>query len=130
MQWVYHPGHKGFFTHALAALGRGETIRLVTDQTGSPTPADLLASALMTCAARPVAGLFHLATSGEVSAWGWIERAAAISSTPFQADAIKREDLDGAYRPARSCLDSTRFAHTWGVRLPPWDTALAQAFTA
>jgi len=124
LQWVYRVGHPGFLTSAVDALARGGVVRLVTDQVGCPTPADLVAPALLTCARAPVPGLFHLATGGGVSAWGWVERAAALVGVPLRAEPVTRAGLGGAHRPARSCLDSSRFAATWGVRLPAWDVAL------
>jgi len=130
VQWVYHPGHSGFFSRVLQALQRGETVRLVTDQVGVPTPAELLAPALLVAAAGDATGLFHLACQGSTTPWGWIEAAAAHVSIPFRAAPISRAELGGAPRPARSVLDSDSFADAFGVRLPGWEVALGELLAA
>jgi len=130
LQWVYDPVRSGFFARALAALGRGESLRLVVDQVGSPTPAAWLAPHLLRCAHGGPTGLFHLACAGEVSAWGWIAAGAAASGLELRAEAVRRADLGGAFRPARSCLDSTRFARAWEVELTDWRVALQELMEA
>ena len=124
LQWVYDPVRRGFFARALAALKRGETLRLVVDQVGSPTPAAWLAPHLLRCVHGGPAGLFHLACAGETSAFGWIAAGAEASGVVLRAEAVHRVHLGGAFRPARSCLDSTRFARAWGVDLVGWRAAL------
>ena len=124
LQWVYQPGEKGFFNHALRQMRSGSVIRLVTDQVGCPTPASLLAPILVEMARGGPAGLFHLATQGEATAWEWIEAGAEALNVPFRADSALREDFTGAHRPARSCLDSGKVAANWRIELPNWRAAL------
>lgn len=129
VQWVYHPHHPGFFSRCLQALSRGEELSLVTDQIGCPTPADLLAPALLAAARAGPTGRFDLACTGEATPWRWIEAAAAQLGLPFRARAISRADLGGAPRPARSVLDSTAFTAAWGWALPPWEDGLRSALS-
>lgn len=124
LQWVYHPGATGFFNFALRQMAAGKPVRLVTDQVGCPTPAALLAPALIQMAADGPTGLFHLATQGEATAWEWIEAGATEMGVPFVAEPAVRADFEGAHRPARSCLDSSKAEAAWGIRLPNWRTAL------
>ena len=126
VQWVYDPRHPGFYARMVELLRRGETPRLVTDQIGSPTPARLLAPALLAAAAGGPVGLYHLACGGETTPWGWIAAAADALGLPLNATPTTRAALGGAWRPARSCLDSGRYARDFGVRLPDWDEALRQ----
>lgn len=130
VQWVYHPGHPGFFTRCMRALFEGQTLSLVTDQVGCPTPAHLLAPALVVAARGGPRGLFHLATSGEATPWTWIAAGAAHLGLTLVANPVERAALGGAWRPARSCLHSGRFAAAFGVTLPPWQAALATALDA
>lgn len=127
VQWVYDPLHPGFFSRTLAALAEGRRPRLVTDQVGSPTPARLLAPALLRAAEDGPTGLFHLATTGEATPWTWIEAASARLGLPFRAEPVTRADLGGAWRPARSLLDSSRFEAAFGVGLPGWEEGLERA---
>ena len=124
LQWVYQPGSRGFFNRAMAAMSKGESVRLVTDQIGCPTPASLLAPALLRIANGGPVGLFHLATQGEASAWEWMQAGASALGIPFVAEPALRGDFPGAYRPARSVLDSNKAEGAWGIRLPNWRDAL------
>jgi dTDP-4-dehydrorhamnose reductase len=58
-----------------------------------------------------------------------VQAAADLAGLPFQAEATTRAALGGAFRPARSCLDSDRFAQAFGLRLPDWRLALAEALS-
>ena len=124
LQWVYQPGTRGFFNRAMTAMSRGESIRLVTDQVGCPTPASLLAPELLRIAHGGPVGLFHLATQGEATAFEWMQAGAIALGIPFVAEPALRCDFSGAYRPARSVLDSTKIEGAWGIRLPNWREAL------
>ena len=127
LQWVYQPRQPGFFTRAIEAMAAGRSIDLVIDQVGSPTPTDVIAPALLKAARGQESGLFHLACGGEVSAHGWIARGAAAAGVPLLAREITRADFPGAHRPARSCLDSSRFERAFHVRIPHWEAALDAA---
>ncbi len=125
VQWVYAPGRRGFFTTALRRLAAGQPVGLVVDQVGIPTAADWLGSALLAAVTGGPPGLFHLAPRGEATAADWILAAAdhLDLSTATAHDAV-RSDFPGAPRPARSCLDGSRYAAAFGVVLPPWQTLL------
>lgn len=127
VQWVYHPGHPNFFSNVLQAMARGEPVRLVVDQLGAPTPAALLAPALLQAARGGPVGAFHLACQGETSAFGWLTTAARFLGLDPTVVPIRRSELGDAVRPARSVLDSGAFAKAFGIALPAWDDALRDA---
>lgn len=129
VQWVYAPSGGSFLARSLEALREGRRLRLVTDQVGSPTPVRLLAPALLRCAQSGPGGLFHLACGGEATPYQWVQAAAAELGLPFVAEATTRAALGGTFRPARSCLDSGRFAQAFGLRLPDWRLALSEALS-
>ena len=125
IQWAYALTGQSFLARALVRLRAGEPLSLVTDQLGCPTPANWLVSPLMDCAAGGPTGLFHLATGGEASAHQWVMTAAEALGVPTgSVTRCTRSDLGGAYRPARSCLDSTRFLTHWPRPHLGWDQAL------
>jgi len=124
LQWVYQPGERGFFNRAIAMMRNGEAVRLVTDQVGCPTPAEMVASSLVTMATAGPTGLFHLATQGEATAHEWIAAGAEAMGVEFTGVPAQRADFDGAYRPSRSVLDSSKVAAAWGIKLPDWKDAL------
>lgn len=127
LQWVYQPRQPGFFTRAIEAMASGNPVKLVTDQIGCPTPAEVLAPALLKAARGEATGLFHLACRGETTAFEWIARGARQAGVTLDAEPITRAQLPGAHRPARSCLDPSRFERCFDVRMPHWEAALDTA---
>ena len=131
IQWVYAPGRRGFFTTALQRLAAGLPVGLVVDQVGIPTAADWLGGALLPSLSSGPTGLFHLAPQGEATAAAWIRAAADhLGLSTASARSAFRGDFPGAYRPARSCLDGTRYAAAFGVALPPWEQLLHASLDA
>lgn len=128
VQWVYGASGRGFFSTALSRLRDGQPVRLVSDQVGTPTEVGWLAARLRDAAAGGPTGLFHLAPDGETSACDWILSAARATGIPTaSASLMRRADLPGAFRPARSCLDSSRFQRAWPAPWPQWDEAMRAA---
>lgn len=125
VQWVYAPGRRGFFASALQRLAVGECLPLVSDQVGCPTPAPLVAHWLraLACPDLPT-GLVHLATAGEATPAQWLGAAATTLGLPFRMRPIRRVDLGGAVRPARSCLSHRRAHQRFGMWVPSWGEAL------
>jgi dTDP-4-dehydrorhamnose reductase len=138
--WVYAAKGTNFLrTIARLAAERPE-LRIVADQIGAPTSAQVIAD----CIARMIAtsdlvgrfaaanGLVHLATAGETS---WHGFASAIvdglkaRGAPLKAQAIvpiRTEDYPTkAKRPGNSRLDLTRAQRVFGVTTPHWQQALA-----
>ena len=128
VQWVYGLGGTSFFARALDMLREGQTVRLVTDQVGTPTEVGWLAGRVHEAALGGPTGLFHLAPEGEASALEWICAGAEALDIPTGGVVpVRRADLPGAFRPARSCLDSRRFQAAWPSAWPDWSACLRDA---
>jgi dTDP-4-dehydrorhamnose reductase len=138
--WVYAAKGTNFLrTIARLAAERPE-LRIVSDQIGAPTSAQVIADSIARMIATPelvgrfgaANGLVHLATSGETS---WHGFASAIvdgqkaCGAPLKAQAImpiRTEDYPTkAKRPGNSRLDLTRAQRMFGVTTPHWEQALA-----
>jgi dTDP-4-dehydrorhamnose reductase len=138
--WVYAARGTNFLrTIARLAAERPE-LRIVADQIGAPTSAQVIADGIATMIATPdlvrhfaaANGLVHLAAGGETS---WHGFASAIvdglkaRGLPLKAQAIvpiRTEDYPTkAKRPANSRLDMTRAQHVFGLTPPHWQQALA-----
>lgn len=138
--WIYAL-RGGNFLLTIARLARQrEELRVVDDQTGSPTWARLVAEAVAQILAatggpggwQPLAergGLYHLTASGRCS---WFDFAAAIVAR-LDADAgpVARVVPIGsdqyptaARRPSFSVLDCGLLADRFGLRLPAWNDGL------
>lgn len=130
--WVYGLHGANFPRSVLQMAARQPQMRIVDDQIGAPTSADLIADvtaqALRQARLQPaVSGLYHLAAAGAVSRHayaqylveqarrlGWslgVQTLHAISSADYPQPAL---------RPLNSRLDCARLQAVFGLRLPDW----------
>ncbi len=125
--WLFGLGGRNFVETMLRlARESGEqppTVRVVTDQVGSPTWTGHLAPALLGLAERGVAGVVHLAGAGAVSWHGFaveIFRQAEVDCRVLEATTA--EVARPAPRPAWSALASERDDV---LPMPDWRDGLA-----
>jgi len=127
--------HSGNFLTTMLRLARErDEIRVVDDQTGTPTSARTVASttARLLAGPAPIDGIWHLAAQGGVT---WHAFAVAIFEQAFARGLISRiprtvaiasaEFAARARRPAYSALDSRRLRNVYDVALPDWRDDLA-----
>ena len=132
--WVYAARGANFAKTMLHLAAERDSLRVIDDQIGAPTGADLLADVtahvLRAVENRPQrAGLYHLAAAGETSWHGYarfvIEEARRVGY-PLRVTAERIEAVPGsayptpARRPANSRLDTGKLRRTFGVHLPDW----------
>lgn len=132
--WVYGARGGNFAKTMLRLAQEREEIKVVADQIGAPTGAELLAdvSAHMirhTLVNPALAGLYNLVAAGETSWHGYaqhvIERARAaglpIRVTPGAVRAIPTSDYPTpAVRPLNSRLSTDKVRQSFGLTLPHW----------
>ena len=124
-QWLYGPGTRNFVYAIASRATRGEPLRVVADQLGSPTHTYDVAAAVLALVAREAHGLVHVTNAGAAT---WFELAAAIlavggwrtSLTPTATDL----SLYPAPRPAFSVLSTDKLTRVAGVVMRPWRDAL------
>lgn len=141
--WVYSVGSGGFVSKILSWARQQETMRIVTDQVGSPTWARMLAEASAAMIARSLldgsgyfserSGVFHLGGLGSVSRYDFTREVLRLDPNP-EGQVVRRivpaltyEFPTPAHRPLVTSLDCSRFEETFGVSLPPWEHALRLA---
>jgi dTDP-4-dehydrorhamnose reductase len=143
--WVYSTRRDSFVTKVLQWSRQQPSLRMVTDQVGSPTWARFLAEAtaqvLLMTRVNGVdwlterSGLYHLAGDGGASRLDWAQ--AILEMDPDPAQRLAKEILPAltaefptpAQRPLYTVLDCTHFQSTFGLRFPPWREALRLAMT-
>jgi len=138
--WVYGTRGRNFLLTMLKFAREGRALRVVDDQIGAPTwcreiadgTAALLAKSDL--AATGVDGLYHLC-AGESTSWHGFAQAIFDSpelprlgiARPVFEPIPTRDYPTPARRPKNSRLDCGRLERTAGLRLAPWDQALARA---
>lgn len=135
--WVVG-AHGGNFLKTMLKLAQErDALRVVADQVGAPTSAELIAETtaqiLSQMAGQPADdprwGLYHL-TAGGATNWhayaSYVIARARAAGWPIKvADeaiaAIRTEDYPvAATRPMNSCLDTSKIRQAFGVSLPDW----------
>jgi dTDP-4-dehydrorhamnose reductase len=141
--WVYSLRGDGFVTKILIWARKQETLRVVSDQTGSPTWARMLAQVSTSMVVRGMPaiqeyfsehkGTYHLGGAGEVSRFDFSR--AILQYDPQAAEQIVRSVLPArttdfptpAKRPLFTALDCSLFERTFGLRMPAWEETLKLA---
>ncbi len=132
--WIYAAHGQNFIKTMLRLAQEREQLKVVDDQIGAPTGAELVADvtaqALQTVGQKPEAGgLYHLSAAGETSWYDYTrfildyarqsgmkvrvapEAILPVPSTEFPAP---------AQRPHNSRLDCTKLQQAFGLTLPEW----------
>ena len=136
--WVYSPFGKNFVKTILTHAGRGTDLKVVNDQTGSPTYAPHLVDAIMGVARKITAakgegiswGVYHAGGAGYAS-WYEVAREILDQSKSHGGPSTSLSAIgSGGYptrakRPANSRLDCTKLAGTFGVTQPDWHEGVA-----
>ena len=138
--WLYSLWKDSFVIKVLKWSRQKETIRIVADQIGNPTPAYFLAQSinLVSFKARSDlfgyfmehSGIYHAACSTYASRYEWAK--AIVQLDPFPEQQVLKslqpaksdEFLTPAKRPLFSALDCTKLHQTFGVKLPGWQEGL------
>jgi dTDP-4-dehydrorhamnose reductase len=128
--WVY-TGVNGDFVGVMRRLAAGAgPVRVVTDQTGSPTYAADLAAALLDLVASDVEDpILHAAGGGVVNRFDWAKAVFELvgADTSRLQPCLSVDFPTAAPRPAYTALDSDHWAAAGLAPLRPWRDALAEA---
>ena len=125
--WLYGQQGAGFPRAILRQAHEAGRLRVVDDQTGSPTFADDLAAAIARVAASSVRGFLHVTNAGRCT---WYEFACEILRLAGMGDVSIEPVATAAFprpakRPTYSVLDNSRFNIEVGPSLRHWRDALA-----
>lgn len=127
--WVFS-AHGTNFVKTMLRLGlERDTLSVVSDQVGGPTPASAIADALIECASAMTrggaGGTHHFAGKPDVS-WAVFARAVMGEANLNCAieDILSVEYQTVAPRPLNSRLDCSKFTEAFGIERPDWHLAL------
>ena len=120
--WPFGPKGKNFVDTMLDLSVKGETLRVVNDQTGSPTYTLDFAHALYEAIKNDTTGIVHLVNSGEATWYELAHEIFYILGIPQQLEPISTEAFARpAPRPAYSVLKNTKTP-----QLRSWNDALSE----
>ncbi|MEP6933475.1 MAG: dTDP-4-dehydrorhamnose reductase [Nitrospirota bacterium] len=135
--WVFAARGNNFAKTMLRLAKERETLRVIADQHGAPTSAELIADVTALTLHRVVqhgsgtdlAGTYHLVARGETSWYGYAHyvvsvaraRGIILKTVPEEIYPIQTEDYPlPAKRPRNSRLNVSKLISSYGVHLPDW----------
>lgn len=121
--WLYGPNGKNFVDTILGMAQEGRTLRVVSDQVGTPTCTLSLSETIADLIPTGRWGVYHASDEGVTN---WYEFARAIvGDIDVEIIPIETKDMPRpATRPKYSVLDKTTTIQTIGRELPPWQESL------
>lgn len=126
--WLYSEFGKNFMKTMLSLTATKPQLKVVFDQTGTPTYAWDLATAIVAALKNPVAGIYHYSNEGVCSWYDFTKMIAEYAGNtgcdiqPCHSD----EFPSPVKRPAYSVLDKTKIKETFGITIPYWTCSLKQ----
>lgn len=126
--WVYDLQGKNFVTTMLRLAEERDEVRVVCDQIGRPTHADVLAKACIDTIGHQ--GIFHVSGTGDPVSWaGFAKEIFEAAGKLVNVVPIPTSDYPTpAKRPAYSVLDTSKFESEIGP-LPDWQDTLRESFS-
>lgn len=128
--WLFGPGGKNFVEAILAKASKGEDLKVVNDQVGSPTYTVDLALAIKHLLERvkpPVREIVNVSNSGKCSWYDFAVKILELNGMggEVSVDEISSEGLNRpAKRPLYSELDTGKFSRITGSKMRTWQEAL------
>lgn len=138
--WLYSEFGKNFVKTMLNLTATKPQLKVVFDQTGTPTYALDLATAIVVALKNPVEGIYHYSNEGVCSWFDFTKMIQQIAiecgyyeSLPKQGDLEGLCDIQPCHsdefpspvkRPAYSVLDKTKIKETFGIKIPYWTESL------
>ena len=124
--WLYSEFGKNFVKTMLNLTATKPQLKVVFDQTGTPTYAYDLATAIVAALKNPVEGIYHYSNEGVCSWFDFTKMIAEYAGNtgcdiqPCHSD----EFPSPVKRPAYSVLDKTKVKETFDIKIPYWTSSL------
>lgn len=124
--WLYSEFGKNFVKTMLNLTATKPQLKVVFDQTGTPTYAWDLATAIVAALKNPVEGVYHYSNEGVCSWFDFTKMIAEYAGNtgcdiqPCHSD----EFPSPVKRPSYSVLDKTKVKQTFGISIPYWTDSL------
>ena len=136
--WVYAARGANFAKTMLRLAKERDQLKVINDQIGAPTGADLLADVtaltLRSVQSQPeLAGLYHLAAGGKTSWFDYAKLVIEYARRAGQPIRVLSEAIESiptsvyptpAQRPLNSQLDTQKLQAAFGLKLPEWQNGV------
>ena len=141
--WVYGARGGNFAKTMLKLAQEREELKVIHDQVGAPTGADMLADVTAQIIAHTrttsgdVSGIYHGVAAGQTTWFDYANHVLSLARSINPAITIKARVLPvptsafptPAQRPHNSRLNTDKLQHTFGLSLPHWQAGVSRMLT-
>lgn len=129
--WLYSEFGKNFVKTMLNLTSSKPQLKVVFDQTGTPTYALNLATAIVAALKNPVEGVYHYSNEGVCSWFDFTKMIAKYAgSTGCEIQPCHSDEFPSpVQRPSYSVLDKTKIKSTFGIKVPYWTDSLRKCIS-
>ena len=122
------PGRRKNFVDTMLDLGQTHRqLRVVDDQTCTPSYVPHVARAILFLSQQRACGTFHVVNAGSTTWYGFAQQIFRLVNLPVEIVPItSKEYAAKAARPAYSVLDTHKYLALGGPPLPAWQQALSE----
>ena len=127
--WVFSEYGKNFVKTMLSLMRSREEISVVNDQTGAPTYAPDLASAIMKIISNGhwLPGIYHYSNAGKTTWFGFAEAIKQMISSNCRINPIPSSAYPTpAQRPQYSLLNTDKIVSAYGLHIRDWKESLQE----
>lgn len=130
--WLYSPWCRNFVKTMLRLTAERPVIKVVNDQTGTPTYAPDLAAVILAALEAGCEGIFNYTDEGQCT---WYQFAVEIARLAGNTQCDIQPCLSGEYpskvrRPSYSVLDKTLVKETLEIGIPQWQDSLKECIVS
>ena len=125
VEWTYGSAGNNFVSKLIQRAKNNNTVKVVDDQTGSPTATTQVSKAICIMLDKKPTGLFHFANSGYVSRYDMAEFIFDNLMMNVDLEPCKTNDyILPAARPLNSRFDCSKIAELLDEQIESWQTVL------
>jgi dTDP-4-dehydrorhamnose reductase len=125
VEWTYGRAGNNFVSKLIEAAKKGQKLRVIDDQVGSPTATTEAAKVILNLLAKRPIGLYHFAAGGYVSRFEMAKFIFEKLEMPVDLSSCKSSVYKtAAQRPLNSCFDCSKIKKLLGEPIKPWQEPL------
>jgi len=125
VEWTYGSAGNNFVTKLIQRAKAGKTLKVVSDQIGSPTATTEVAKVICELLRRKPAGIFHFASDGYVSRYEMAKFIFDSLSMSVDVQPCKSSDYtSAAARPLNSRFDCSKISALFDKPIESWQGPL------
>ncbi len=129
--WLFGKGGRNFPDTILKAARSSDSLRVVSDQTGSPTYAVDLADAIGELIRKDASGVVHVTNRGSCSWAEYADFVIKLSGLETKIIPVSSEEMKRpAVRPGFSVLSLKKYEMITGRKTRPWQDAVKSYFSS